>query len=120
MAHAVGISSALRRPIVHLQRKILEYEAHVRLRGQRLDSGLGRFTGWTLQITKLDDRDRCVFGSALRTINSLLQQPFCRIKRLGAERDNFADQSLLAVGSDEESSDLLPLLIGKNTGDLPH
>ena len=95
-AHAVGISRALCRPIVHLEGKILEHEAGIRLRRhQSFDSGLRRFAGGTLQVAELDDRNRRVLGTALGAGDSLVQQLFRRIKRPGAERNDVADQSVL-------------------------
>ena len=106
-AHAVGVSRAFRRPVVHLQGKILKDEAGVGLSGnQRFDRRLRRFAGRTLQIAEFDDGDGASFGPRDRTGDSLLQRLLRRIERLGAERNNVADQGMLAVGSDEEAAEL--------------
>src|SRR6202021_820023 len=74
-AHAVRISSALRRPVMHLQREILKHQAHVRLRGhQGFDCGLRRFAGGALQVAEFHDNCGRILGTAIRPGDPLFQR----------------------------------------------
>ena len=50
--------------------------------------------------------------------DSLLQSLLRRIEGLRAERNNLADEGVLAVGRDVEACQLLALLAGENDGDF--
>src|SRR4029077_6298889 len=118
-ADTVGISRAFRRPVVHLERKVLKHEPGCRLGGyQRFNRRLGSFAGGTLQIAEFDDGDGRILRSACRTGDSLLQLLFCRIERVGAEGNNLADESVLAILSDIELAQLLALRTREYDGHL--
>ena len=57
-------------------------------------------------------------GAAPGAGDALLEPFFRGIKRLGAERNNFAEQGVLAIGRDVEAALLLALRAGENDGDL--
>ena len=118
-ADAVGIGGAFCRPVVHLERKILEDEARDWFgRDQPFDGRLRGFAGRTLQIAELDNGDRCVFRTARRAGHSLLQHLLHGIEGFGSERNNVADHSVFAVSCNEEPAGLLALGAGKNHVDL--
>src|SRR5262245_34084980 len=79
------------------QRKLLEDQADLgKLGCQFFHDRLRRFAMWTLQVAEVDDRDGGVPAAAARPVSGT-QLLSCRLERIGAKRNQLADDRRLLL-----------------------